>query len=61
MTINQALDKLLTEYSGKDLKKNFPDVFALQCNLIELKVNWGGNSKLDNPSEVNRIIKNGKK
>jgi hypothetical protein len=60
MTVNQALDKLLTQYAGKDLK-NFPDVFALKCNLIELKVNWGGNHKLENPTHVNRIIKNGKK
>lgn len=59
MTVNQALDKLLTQYAGKDLK-NFPDVFNLKCNLIELKVNWGGNYKLENPTQVNRIIKNGK-
>lgn len=60
MTINQALDKLLTTYAGKDLSK-FPDINTLRVNLIELKLLWGGNLPLDNSEQVKRTIKAGKK
>lgn len=60
MTINQALDKLLTKYAGKDIKENYPEVFSLKCNLIEMKVVWGGNTPLENEAEVKKIIDKGK-
>lgn len=60
MTINQALDKILSKYTLDDMDK-FPDVAILKISLVEMKVFWGGNHKLDNPRKVARIIETGKK
>lgn len=59
MTINQALDQLLTKYAGQDLNQ-FPDLLSLKNNLVEMKGLWGGNAKLENESEVKQIIGKGK-
>lgn len=59
MTINQALDKILTKYKNSDMDK-FPEVAALKLSLVEMKVFWGGNHQLDNPRKVSRIIEKGK-
>lgn len=59
MTVNQALDKILSKYKLIDMDK-FPDVANLKISLVEMKVFWGGNYKLDNPRKVSRIIETGK-
>ena len=59
MTVNQALDKLLTKYSN-DKAKSLPDVFALKLNLVDLKVFSGGNTLVENLEYVEHIIKTGK-
>lgn len=59
MTINQALDKILSKYTLDDMDK-FPEVAALKLSLVEMKVFWGGNHKLENTRKVSRIIEKGK-
>ena len=59
MTINQALDKILTKYKNSELDK-YPDIASLKFSLVELKIFWGGNHKLENPRKVSRIIETGK-
>lgn len=55
MTINQALDKLLTKYHDSSKK---PDAVSIvQTQLIELKIQYGGNSILDDDKEVLRLLK----
>jgi len=58
MTVNQALDQILSKYKNAD-KDKFPDVHSLKCNLIEIKVNWGGNTPVENESYVKAVIKTG--
>ena len=59
MTINQALDKILTKYKNSDMA-SFPDISALKVSLIEQKMVWGGNYKLENPRKINEAIETGK-
>lgn len=59
MTINQALDKILSKYKNSDMEK-FPDVSLLKLSLIEQKMVWGGNYKLDNHRKISKIIETGK-
>lgn len=58
MTINQALDKIYTEYAKKDIS-NFPAVQTLKQNLVELKLTFGGNTPVENESTVNDVIRTG--
>ena len=58
MTINQALDKIFVSYQKKDLSK-YPAVQKLVQSLVDLKVNWGGNTKVENVATVNNVIKHG--
>lgn len=58
LTINQALEMLLEKYTIKILE-SLPDVLILKHNLIELKVQWGGNTFLENVNRVENIIKFG--
>lgn len=58
MTINQALDKIFVSYQKKDLNK-YPAVQKLVQSLVDLKVNWGGNAKVENVATVNNVIKHG--
>lgn len=53
LTINQALDLILTKYKSKDKPTK---VSELQEKLIFMKVEWGGNTQLENASEVFEII-----
>jgi hypothetical protein len=55
LTINQALEMLLEKYTIKILE-SLPDVLILKHNLIELKVQWGGNTFLENVNRVKNII-----
>jgi len=50
MTINQALDKLSTK---KDLTLAQQD---LRLSLKKFKMDFGGNTKIDNHKKVNKII-----
>lgn len=59
MTVNQALDKILSKYKLSEMDK-YPVVQALKINLIEMKINFGGNSELENIEEVEKIITTGK-
>jgi len=59
MTINQALDRILSKYKNSDMDK-YPDISTLKVSLIEQKMVWGGNYKLENPRKVSRIIETGK-
>ncbi|HEY5392460.1 MAG TPA: hypothetical protein VIJ57_10120 [Hanamia sp.] len=58
LTVNQLLDQILTKYKSGDLEK-FPDVHSLKCNLIELKVFYGGNTPIENEEEAKEIIETG--
>lgn len=55
MTINQALDKLLTKYH--DTSKKPEAVSIIQTQLIELKIQYGGNTILEDDKEVLRLLK----
>jgi hypothetical protein len=59
MTINQALDKILSKYKNSDMEK-FPDIATLKVSLIEKKMVWGGNYKLEHPKQINKTIETGK-
>ncbi len=59
MTINQALDKILTKYKIGDMDR-FPVIASLKMYLTELKLVWGGNYKVENPKKISRIIETGK-
>jgi hypothetical protein len=59
MTINQALDKILSKYKNSDME-TFPDIATLKVSLIEKKMVWGGNYKLENPKQINKTIETGK-
>lgn len=53
ITVNQMLDKLLTKYSNTTK----PDsVVKLQQRLIELKVQFGGNTFIDDYEEVLKVL-----
>jgi hypothetical protein len=58
MTINQALDQIFVSYQKKDLSK-YPAIQLLKQHLIELKINYGGNTKVENETEVKNTIKHG--
>jgi len=59
MTLNQALDKLLSKY-GSDTKEEFPDIAKLKINLFEQKMVFGGNAMVENPEQIIKAIKTGK-
>jgi len=59
MTINQALDRILTKYKNSELDK-YPDIASLKFSLVEMKIFWGGNHKLDNPAQIKKAIETGK-
>ena len=58
MTINQALDQVFVAYKSKDMAQ-YPDIQKLKLNLIELKINCGGNTQIENVSTVKNVIKYG--
>jgi len=58
LTINQALDKILTKYKSKDMDK-FPAVVALKQSLIEKKIHFGGNTFVENSKTVENVIEFG--
>jgi hypothetical protein len=58
LTINQALDKIFSLYEKKKLT-DYQDVLTLKQNLVEIKLTFGGNTPLENPKEVESIIKFG--
>ena len=58
MTISQTLDQIFVSYQKKDMDK-FPDVTRLRVKLIEMKIQWGGNTNVENEDTVNNIIKYG--
>jgi hypothetical protein len=58
LTINQALDKILSEYKNMDMDK-YPAIQALKISLIENKVHYGGNTFVDNVDTVECVIKFG--
>lgn len=58
MTINQALDLIFDSYKKKDVNQ-YPAIQTLKQHLIELKINWGGNTRVENESEVKNTIKYG--
>jgi predicted SpoU family rRNA methylase len=50
MTINQAIDKLIEKGSlNKEQKK-------LKDSLTKFKTQFGGNTKIENTEQVNKII-----
>lgn len=53
LTINQALDLIYSKY--KQGKKPI-NVITLQERLILMKIEFGGNTQLENVDEVNDII-----
>jgi hypothetical protein len=55
MTINQALDKLI---QSKKLNLEQQD---LKFSLMNLKMQVGGNTKIENKDEVNNLIEYGTK
>ncbi len=58
LTINQALDLILTNYKSK----NKPTKIAtLQERLILMKLEFGGNTQVENADEVLEIISPKKK
>lgn len=58
MTVNQALDQIYTSYQKKDINQ-YPAIQLLKQNLIELKINFGGNTMVKNEVEVQNTIKYG--
>jgi hypothetical protein len=55
MTINQALDKII---SKEDLNLEQEE---LKLSLKEFKIKFGGNTKIENSNEVKNIIEFGNK
>jgi hypothetical protein len=58
MTVNQALDQIYTSYQKKDMNQ-YPAIQLLKQNLIELKITFGGNTKVENELIVKNTIKYG--
>lgn len=54
LTINQALDLLTTKYPSKENKPT--DVLTLHERLVFSKVEWGGNTFVENTNKVVNII-----
>ena len=59
LTINQALDRILTKYKNDELAK-YPAIISLKFSLIDLKIMWGGNTPVQNSKQVTKIIETGK-
>jgi len=55
MTINQALDKL-TQKKGLNLEQQ-----DLKFSLLKFKMDFGGNTKIENVKQVENIIEYGNK
>lgn len=55
LTINQAIDKLIQQ-RGLNLEQQ-----NLKFSLIDLKFEFGGNTKIENCHQVENIIKYGNK
>lgn len=58
LTINQALDKILSSYQTKDMTK-YPAIQNLKLNLTELKLTFGGNTQVENVDTVESVIRTG--
>ncbi len=58
LTINQALDLILSKYNSKNRPAS---VTTLQERLILMKLEFGGNTQVENIAEVLEIISPEKK
>lgn len=56
MTINQAIDKLTT--NGKELNEEQKKLYD---SLINVKIEFGGRTMIENVEQVNNIIEHGSK
>lgn len=56
MTINQAIDKLTT--NGKELNE---EQKKLHDSLMNVKIEFGGHTMIENVEQVNNIIEHGSK
>ena len=58
MTINQTLDQIFVQYKNKDMEK-YPAIQKLRMNLTELKLTFGGNTKVENEDTIQKVIESG--
>lgn len=58
VTVNQALDKLLTKYNSEQITKS-NTLKKWKGVLSQWKMAFGGNYKLQDPDKVNHVIENG--
>ena len=58
MTINQTLDQIFIQYKNKDLNQ-YPAIQKLKMNLTELKLTFGGNTKVENEDTIQKVIESG--
>lgn len=56
MTINQAIDKLTT--NGKELNEEQKKLYD---SLMNVKIEFGGHTMIENVEQVNNIIEHGSK
>jgi len=58
MTINQALEKIFVSYQNKNIEEHI-DIQLLKFHLVELKMVWGGDAKVEDLKTVENTIKYG--